>query len=151
MPTFVLGEREITSLVRFFDDRDGASFPYAATPEAALVGDALTSAIADVTHKDRGGCMSCHTIGIPDIARAREDGDKLAPPLAFAHDRLRPEWIEACLLQPEAWVVRMPAFTRPLPEIDRVRDLVLLLRERTVLPAAGAEGLIPPLGLGELP
>ncbi len=143
MPTFVLGERDLASLVRFFADRDGASFPYAASPDAALVGDALTSAIADVTHKDRGGCMSCHTIGIPDVTRAREDGEKLAPPLALAHDRLRPEWIEACLVQPESWVARMPPFARPLSEIDRVRDLLLLLRERTVLPAPGAEGLVP--------
>ena len=33
----------------------------------------------------------------------------------------------------------------------RVRDLVMLLRERTVLPPAGAETQIPALGLGDLP
>lgn len=151
MPTFTLAEGELTSLVRFFAERDGATFPYSSGREPVLVGDALTSAIADVTHKDRGGCMACHTVGVPDVARAREDGEKLAPPLAFAHDRLRPEWIEACLVEPEDWVTRMPAFARPLPEIDRVRDLVLLLRERTVLPGGGSEGLVPPLGLGDLP
>jgi hypothetical protein len=151
MPTFVLDERDATELVRFFTARDGASFPYAATPHVMLGGDALTTAIGDLTHKDRGACTSCHTVAIPDVARAREDSDKLAPPLALAHDRLRPEWIEACMMQPEAWVAGMPAFARPLDSIDRVRDLVMLLRDRTQLPPAGAEGNIPALGLGDLP
>ncbi len=151
MPTFPLDEATTTSLVRFFVERDGASFPYAAVPQIVLGGDALTNAIADVTHKDRGACLGCHTIATPDVARARESEGKLAPPLALAHDRLRPAWIEACLAQPDAWVMGMPALDKPIDEIDRVRDLVLALRERTVLPPPGAEGQIPALGLGDLP
>ena len=150
MPTFALDEETTTALVRFFVDRDGATYPYAASSQPRLAGDALASAIADVTHKDRGACLGCHTIAPPDVTRARESEGKLAPPLALAHDRLRPAWIEACILQPSVWVAGMPALERPRDEIVRVRDLVLLLRDRTVLPPAGAEGQIPALGLGDL-
>ncbi len=150
MPTFALGEAEATALVRFFVDRDGASYPYAAASRPELAGESLASAIANVTHKDRGACSTCHTIAPPDVARARESEGKLAPPLALAHDRLRPAWIEACIMQPSIWVTGMPALERPRDEIDHVRDLVLLLRDRTVLPPAGAEGQVPALGLGDL-
>jgi mono/diheme cytochrome c family protein len=150
MPTFALDEATATALVRFFAVRDGASYPYAAAPPPQLAGDALTTAIADMTHKDRGACLSCHTIAPPDVARARESEGKLAPPLSLAHARLRPAWIEACILQPSAWVSGMPALERPRDEVEHVRDLVLLLRERTVLPPAGAEGQVPALGLGDL-
>jgi cytochrome c2 len=150
MPTFALSEAEATALVRFFVDRDGATYPYAAAPRPELAGEALTSAIADVTHKDRGACLGCHTIAPPDVARARESEGKLAPPLSLAHDRLRPSWTEACILQPSTWVAGMPALERPREEIVHVRDLVLLLRDRTVLPPAGAEGQVPALGLGDL-
>ena len=150
MPTFALDESTATALVRFFVDRDSASYPYAAAPQPQLAGDALTTAIADVTHKDRGACLGCHTIAPPDVARARESEGKLAPPLSLAHDRLRASWIEACILQPSTWVSGMPALERPREEIVHVRDLVLLLRDRTVLPPAGAEGQIPALGLGDL-
>lgn len=150
MPTYALTAEMTTSLVRFFTSRDDASFPYDAPPTVTLTGDALTSAIGDLTHKDRGACMTCHTLAQPDVARAREEGDKLAPPLALAHDRLRAAWIEACILQPQVWVTGMPPFARPLADGTRARDLVLLLRDRTVLPAPGAEGTVPALGLGDV-
>jgi mono/diheme cytochrome c family protein len=151
MPTYALDEERMTMLVRFFDARDGATFPYATNPPVDLSGEALTTAIGDLTRKDRGACMTCHTVSIPDVARAREEGDKLAPPLALAHDRLRAEWIEACIIEPSQWVPRMPAFVRPTAEIQRLRDLVLAIRDRTVLPAPGAESVVPALGLGDLP
>ncbi len=151
MPTFALADDQVTTLVRFFTERDGASFPYAASPAVVLTGEALTTAIGDLTRKDRGACTSCHTIAIPDVARARDSGDKLAPPLALAHERLRAEWIEACIMQPERWVPQMRPFARPVAEVEGVRDLLLLLRDRTVLPAPGAEGAVPALGLGDVP
>lgn len=150
MPTYALTAEMTTSLVRFFATRDGASFPYDAPPAVTLAGDPLTAAIGDLTHKDRGACLTCHTLAQPDVARARDAGDKLAPPLALAHDRLRAEWIEACILQPQGWVTGMPAFARPTADGARTRDLVLLLRDRTVLPAPGAEGTVPALGLGDV-
>ena len=150
MPTFALSEAEATALVRFFVDRDGASYPYGAATQPQLGGDVLATAIADVTHKDRGACLGCHTIAPPDVARTRESEGKLAPPLSLAHGRLRAAWIEACILQPSVWVAGMPALERPRDEVARVRDLVLLLRDRTVLPSAGAEGQVPALGLGDL-
>ena len=150
MPTYALDESQTTSLVRFFSERDHAAFPFSAKSATALTGDALTSAIADFTHKDRGACTSCHTIGIPDVARAQQDLEKLAPPLALAHERLRPRWIEACILQPSNFAPGMPAFGTP-EQAARLRDLVELLRDRTVLPPAGAEGSVPALGLGDAP
>jgi hypothetical protein len=152
MPTYALDEARTTSLVRFFSDRDHAPYPFSAASTVGhdFSGDALTSAIADYTHKDRGACSSCHTVAIPDVARAQQDLDKLAPPLALAHDRLRPDWIDECILQAPKWVTGMPAFGKP-EQAARLRDLVLLLRERTVLPPAGSEGSVPALGLGDLP
>ncbi len=148
MPTYALDEPRATALVRFFTHRDGATFPFSASAPASLSGEALVSAIADFTHKDRGACASCHTIAIPDPSRAQQDLDKLAPPLSLAHDRLRPAWIDACILQAPKWVVGMPAFAKP-DQVPRLRDLVLLLRDRTILPAAGAETTTPALGLGD--
>jgi len=151
MPTYALDERETSDLVAMFSERDGASLPYAAVPRVSLAGDALANALADFERKDRGACTSCHTIGQPDATRARDEAAKLAPPLALAHERLRPAWIDACILQPGDWVHGMPAFVRPMDEIERVRDLVLLLRARTVLPPPGEESSVPALGLGDLP
>ena len=149
MPSYALGERETTALVRFFSERDGATFPYAASLHVTLSGDALTGALAELERKDGGACTTCHTVAPPDVARAREQPD-LAPPLALAHERLRAAWVEACIAQPEVWVHGMPALARPYEEIDRLRDLVLLLRDRTVLPPPGQESSVPALGLDDL-
>ena len=54
-------------------------------------------------------------------------------------------------VQPDVWVHGMPAFAKPPDEVDRLRDLVLLLRERTVLPPPGEEARVPALGLGDFP
>jgi mono/diheme cytochrome c family protein len=151
MPVYDLDDAQITSVVRFFTERDGASYPYASASPPELTGEALTGAIGDLTRKDRGACLSCHTVTWPDPATAREQGERLAPPLALAHERLRPEWVDAVITQPDRWVHGMPAFDRPAPEVARLRDLVFLLRDRTVLPPAGAEGTVPALGLGNLP
>jgi cytochrome c2 len=107
MPTFHFDEREKGILGRYFSALDKVDYPY------------ISTAIADATpEKLKAGselfvnakCQSCHPTG-SQLPPGRDPSD-LAPDLALAHTRLRPDWILKWLEDPQkiAPGTRMPTF-----------------------------------------
>jgi mono/diheme cytochrome c family protein len=112
MPTFQLTDAEITTITKYFlalhgkdlDIRDYQSEPI--DQKYAAVGKTLFTDLQ---------CLSCHYTGT--IPEGKEAGD-LAPNLAMANTRLKPEWIAAWIGMPDSIQpgTRMPSFFPDLNE-----------------------------------
>ena len=105
MPTFYLDQAEATVLGKYFSAIDNAPYPFidtaiATTDESLAAGRELF---------ELAQCNLCHPAGdqMPD-----RDAADLAPDLGLAAERLRPEWVEDWILDPQAIApgTRMPAF-----------------------------------------
>lgn len=138
MPTFSLTDSQITAVSKYFlalhneslELRDYHTFPE--DPVYVSAGRKLFESLQ---------CLSCHFTGkIPEGKTAAD----LAPNLAMAKDRLKPEWIVSWIANPEAIQpgTRMPSFypdtTGPSPysqdfggsvheQIKALRDYVLTI------------------------
>ncbi len=103
MPTFTFERGEVEALARSFAARDGEPFPFEDTTrpplddEARLDGRRLFEKLQ---------CARCHSIG-PNV----KAGER-APDLTLAASRLKPGWMKAWLLDPQALQpgTRMPAY-----------------------------------------
>lgn len=104
MPTFALDPGEAETLVRAFAARDGQPFPFDGEP----VPEANASERADaVWLLDKLQCARCHAVGGKDVKPAER-----APDLTLAAGRLKPGWMKAWLLDPQALQpgTRMPSY-----------------------------------------
>ena len=115
MPTFGLSPEETTKIIDYFAARAGLETPYFdweperdSTPELLQVGEMLMS-------DEYFSCWSCHVRGRETPAGPKE---QWAPNLAFAHDRLNPEWILEWIRDPQKLMpgTKMPAFYPGGPE-----------------------------------
>jgi mono/diheme cytochrome c family protein len=110
MPTFPLGDDRRTNLVRAFAARSNVIYPYLSVKVEAPKGKELQEVKAMVN--EQLSCFKCHTAG-----EAPPDQDKasLAPNLELAKYRLRPDWVEAWLRNPQSLQegTRMPNFFTP--------------------------------------
>ncbi len=143
MPTFGLSEAESNALVRYFAERDSRSL-FAAEPP--LPRPEVDVAVGRVVF-DMLQCGDCHQSGSEEPSTPR-----LAPPYGMASARLRPDWVVACILDPERWLpgTSMPAnflpgegeeldssfligsIDTPIFDIDRERLLKLLGSEQAL-------------------
>jgi cytochrome c551/c552 len=96
MPTFSFSENELGKLVRFFQALSRQPLPY--VPEAA------PSLTAKETEMARGlfsssaaPCLKCHATGDP-----AHDRTATAPNFLMARERLKPDWIERWIIDPQA-------------------------------------------------
>jgi cytochrome c2 len=96
MPTFSFSENELGKLVRFFAALSRQPFPY--------IPDATTPLTAKETDMARGlfsstaaPCLKCHATG-----DAAHDRTATAPNFLLAHDRLKPDWVERWIIDPQA-------------------------------------------------
>lgn len=112
MPSFQLTDAEITTISKYFlalhakelELRDYQSVPL--EPKRVAVGKSLFTDLQ---------CLSCHYTGT--IPEGKEPGD-LAPNLALANKRLKPEWIAAWIGRPDSIQpgTKMPSFFPDLHE-----------------------------------
>ncbi len=139
MPTFSLADSEITTVSKYFlalHDQDLELRDYRAyqpDPQHVEVGKKLFGELQ---------CLSCHYTG--KIPEGKTPAD-LAPNLAMAKERLKPDWIVSWITNPEAVQpgTRMPSFypdlTQPSPysqdfggsgeeQIKALRDYVLTIQ-----------------------
>jgi len=140
MPTFPLGDKRNTALVRGFAARANVSYPYLTveTPRMSPAEFAEAKKMVDTTLN----CFKCHTAGKPN---PDQDRASLAPDLRIARQRLRPDWVGAWLKNPQALQegTRMPNFFTPddmtavmypdyfggsqEKQIEALRDYVMML------------------------
>ena len=96
MPTFSFSENELGKLVRFFQALSRQPFPY--IPEEVPV---LTAKETEMARSLFGStaapCLKCHATGDPV-----HDRTATAPNFLQARGRLKPDWMEQWMLDPQA-------------------------------------------------
>jgi len=96
MPTFSFSENELGKLVRFFQALSRQPFPY--IPEQRPM---LTAKEADMARSlfssPAAPCLKCHATGDPAHDRAAT-----APNFLQAKGRLKPDWVERWIIDPQA-------------------------------------------------
>jgi cytochrome c551/c552 len=96
MPTFSFSENELGKLVRFFAALSRQPFPYIPEP-----GTTLTAKETDMARglfsSTAAPCLKCHATG--DVAH---DRTATAPNFLLARDRLKPDWVERWIIDPQA-------------------------------------------------
>ena len=96
MPTFSFSENELGKLVRFFQALARQPFPY--IPEDVPVLTAKETEMArSLFSSTAAPCLKCHATGDP-----AHDRTATAPNFLQARGRLKPDWMEQWMLDPQA-------------------------------------------------
>jgi cytochrome c551/c552 len=96
MPTFSFSENELGKLVRFFQALARQPFPY--IPEQAPVLTAKETEMArSLFSSSAAPCLKCHATGDPI-----HDRTATAPNFLQAKGRLKPDWVERWIIDPQA-------------------------------------------------
>ncbi len=157
MPTYHFNTAQLNGLIKYFNYMDNQEFPFAniynphdVDPESLQSGEKLFS-------PEYFGCAACHIVG---DKMPGGSPDSWAPDFAIAKRRLKPEWIDKWLTDPQALMPgsKMPTYFDPSsfdnagPEdvlngdekaqIRALRDYVLSL-SRKPAPPAGQPAVTP--------
>jgi len=96
MPTFSFSEYELGKLVRFFQALSRQPFPY--IPEQVPMLTAKETNMArSLFSSTAAPCLKCHATGDP-----QHDKTAVAPNLLLARGRLKPDWVERWIIDPQA-------------------------------------------------
>ena len=96
MPTFSFSENELGKLVRFFQALARQPFPY--VPEQPPVLTAKETEMArSLFSSPAAPCLKCHATGDP-----AHDRTATAPNFLLAKGRLKPDWVERWIIDPQA-------------------------------------------------
>ncbi len=96
MPTFSFSDNELRKLVRFFQALSQQPLPY--IPERVSVLTASETEMArSLFSSTAAPCLKCHATGDP-----QHDKIATAPNFLLAKDRLKPDWAERWVLDPQA-------------------------------------------------
>jgi cytochrome c551/c552 len=96
MPTFSFSDNELRKLVRFFQALSQQPMPY--IPEQVpLLSAKETDMARSLFSSTAAPCLKCHATGDPE-----HDKIATAPNFLLAKDRLKPDWAERWVLDPQA-------------------------------------------------
>ena len=96
MPTFSFSDNELRKLVRFFQALSQQPMPY--IPEQVPVLTAKETEMArSLFSSTAAPCLKCHATGDP-----QHDKIATAPNFLLAKERLKPDWVERWVLDPQA-------------------------------------------------
>jgi cytochrome c551/c552 len=96
MPTFSFSENELGKLVRFFQALARQPFPY--VPQQPPVLTAKETEMArSLFSSPAAPCLKCHATGDP-----AHDRTATAPNFLLAKERLKPDWVERWIIDPQA-------------------------------------------------
>jgi hypothetical protein len=96
MPTFSFSENELRKLVRFFEALSQQPLPY--IPEQMPTLTAKENEMARSLFSSTGApCLRCHATG-----DAQHDQHATAPNFLLAKERLKPDWAERWIIDPQA-------------------------------------------------
>jgi len=96
MPTFSFSENELGKLVRFFQALSRQPFPYIPEPPPALTAKETVMA-RSLFSSPAAPCLKCHATGDPV-----HDRTATAPNFLQAKGRLKPDWVERWIIDPQA-------------------------------------------------
>jgi cytochrome c551/c552 len=96
MPTFSFSENELGKLVRFFQALSRQPFPYIPEPGTTLTAKEMDMA-RSLFSSTAAPCLKCHATGDP-----AHDRNATAPNFLLARGRLKPDWMERWIIDPQA-------------------------------------------------
>jgi Cytochrome c len=96
MPTFSFSENELGKLVRFFQATSRQPFPYIPEPAPTLTAKE-TEMARSLFSSTAAPCLKCHATG-----DASHDRNATAPNFLQAKGRLKPDWVERWIIDPQA-------------------------------------------------
>src|SRR6202011_179220 len=96
MPTFSFSENELGKLVRFFQALSRQPFPYIPEPSPTLTAKE-TDMARSLFSSAAAPCLKCHATGDP-----AHDKTATAPNFLQAKGRLKPDWVERWIIDPQA-------------------------------------------------
>jgi hypothetical protein len=96
MPTFSFSENELGKLVRFFQALARQPFPYVPEQPPALTAKE-TEMARSLFSSPAAPCLKCHATGDP-----AHDRTATAPNFLLAKGRLKPDWVERWIIDPQA-------------------------------------------------
>jgi hypothetical protein len=96
MPTFSFSENELGKLVRFFQALSRQPFPYIPEQNPPLTAKE-TEMARSLFSSAAAPCLKCHATGDP-----AHDKNATAPNFLLARDRLKPDWMERWVIDPQA-------------------------------------------------
>jgi cytochrome c551/c552 len=96
MPTFSFSENELGKLVRFFQALARQPFPYI-PEEVPLLTAKETEMARGLFSSTAAPCLKCHATGDP-----AHDRTATAPNFLLAKARLKPDWVERWMIDPQA-------------------------------------------------
>ncbi|HEX8815187.1 MAG TPA: hypothetical protein VF753_06790 [Terriglobales bacterium] len=96
MPTFSFSENELGKLVRFFQALSRQPFPYIPQPLPTLTAKE-TDMARSLFSSTAAPCLKCHATGDP-----AHDKTATAPNFLLARGRLKPDWVERWIIDPQA-------------------------------------------------
>jgi cytochrome c2 len=104
MPTFDFSDEEANSIVAYFATLDGRT-PFASTPES---GSTRSLAVGEEVFKMLQ-CAKCHPAG-GETSSSEASAGELAPALTLAVARLRHDWVDDWIKDPQRWIpgTKMP-------------------------------------------
>jgi predicted nucleic acid-binding Zn-ribbon protein len=113
MPTFSFSNDELRKLVRFFQAISQQPMPY--IPEQVPTLSAKETEMArSLFSSTAAPCLKCHATG-----DAQHDAHATAPNFLLAKDRLKPDWVERWITDPQAI---SPGTSMPSGLFNRVND-----------------------------
>jgi len=113
MPTFSFSDDELRKLVRFFQALSQQPIPY--VPEQVPTLTAKETEMARALFSSTAApCLKCHATG-----DAAHDAHATAPNFLLAKDRLKPDWVERWITDPQAI---SPGTSMPSGLFNRVND-----------------------------
>ncbi len=145
MPTFGFDDQEAIDIVTYFSRLDNEQFPYRTHPEKRLTRRDVRAATA-LFSEEIYNCWTCHQRG--DI-KPKGDPASWAPDLTMAKARLKPDWIESWLWDPQKIQpgTKMPTFFGDeMTYLPEQADRIDLTRYMTL-----PEGVEPEDGIMMLP
>jgi hypothetical protein len=96
MPTFSFSDNELRKLVRFFQALSQQPMPY--IPEQVpVLSTKETDMARSLFSSTAAPCLKCHATGDP-----QHDKIATAPNFLLAKERLKPDWVERWILDPQA-------------------------------------------------
>ena len=96
MPTFSFSENELGKLVRFFEALSRQPLPYVPQPPVVL-STKETEMARSLFSSPAAPCLKCHATGDP-----AHDRVATAPNFLVAKERLKPDWVERWIIDPQA-------------------------------------------------
>jgi cytochrome c551/c552 len=96
MPTFSFSENELGKLVRFFQALSRQPFPYIPEKRTELTAKEIDMA-RSLFSSPAAPCLKCHATGDP-----AHDKTATAPNFLEAQGRLKPDWVERWIIDPQA-------------------------------------------------